>query len=172
MAWAIRHMVMDNPHSFFMPFGFGGMGYATAAVVGGKLGAMDRPVVSLSGDGGFLMTGLEVATATEYDIPAMWIVFNNAMQGMIYHGMRSLNPPAPEGMDSRFSKRVNFAKTAEGLGAIGVKIEKPGGLTRELVQDVIKEKRPAVFDIWMDAEVVPPFGSRIRTVERPFIISD
>jgi len=67
---------------------------------------------------------------------------------------------------------VNFAKTAEGLGAVGVKIEKTGGLTRELVQDVIRENRPALFDIWIDAEAVPPFGSRIRTVERPFIISD
>lgn len=175
MAWAIRYMVMDIPYSFFMSFGFGGMGYASAAVVGGKLGAMDstdRPVVSLSGDGGFLMTGLEIVTAVEYDIPAIWIIFNNAMHGMIYHGMRSLNPPAPEGIASRFSKRVDFAKTAEGLGAIGVKIEKKGGLTRELVQDVIRKNQPALFDIWIDDEAVPPFGSRIRTVDKPFIIRD
>ncbi len=167
MAWAIRYMVIDKPDSFFVPLGFGGMGHSTAACVGGKLAAPDRPVVSLSGDGGFLMTGLEVATAADYDVPAIWIIFNNAMHGMIYHGMRSLSPPCPEGISSRF-KRVDFAKVGEGLGAIGVKIEKPGGLTPELVQDVIKENRPAIFDIWIDGEILPPFGSRIKLIDKHF----
>ena len=167
MAWAIRYMIIDHPYSFFVPLGFGGMGYSTAACVGGQLAKPNRPVVCLAGDGGFLMHGLEVATAVEYNIPTIWIIFNNAMHGMIYHGLRSLSPPSPEGIPSRF-KRGDFAKMGEGLGARGVTIEKSGGLTPELVQDIIKENRPAIIDIWIDEEPVPPFGSRIKTIDRHF----
>lgn len=58
MAWAIRYLVMDAPYSFFVSLGFGGMGYAAAAPVGAKLAAPDLPVVSLVGDGSFLMNGV------------------------------------------------------------------------------------------------------------------
>jgi|GEM_PF-6080238 len=59
MAWAIRYMTIDKPYSFFMCMGFGGMGYAAAAPVGARLASGDHPVVSLVGDGGFLMNGME-----------------------------------------------------------------------------------------------------------------
>ncbi len=101
MTWAIRHMVIDRPYSFFTSLGFGGMGYATAAPVGAKLGAEDRPVVGLVGDASFLMHGMEVATAAEYDIPAIWIVFNDSpkdkyemhilARGAAHNGTVSLN---------------------------------------------------------------------------------
>ncbi len=167
MAWALRYMIIERPCSFFLPIGFGGMGYSTAACVGAKLAAGDRPVAALCGDGGFLMSGLEVATAVNHDIPAIWVIFNNAMHGMIYHGRRSFDPPVSEGIPTRF-KRVDFAKLGEGLGARGVRIEKPGGLTPELVQDIIAEKRPAVLDILIDEEAAPPFGTRIKTMDKHF----
>ncbi len=167
MAWAIRHLVMERPYSFFVSLGFGGMGYATAATVGARLASDDRPVVALAGDGGFLMNGTEIATAVNYDIPVVWIVFNNAMLGLVYHGRKLFKKPIPEGIPSRF-ERVDFAKVAEGLGARGIKIDKPGGITPDLINDVLASNRPTVLDVWIDEEAIPPVHSRIETVDKHF----
>ncbi|MBU0995450.1 MAG: thiamine pyrophosphate-binding protein [Proteobacteria bacterium] len=169
MAWTIRHMVVDEPYTYFVPLGFGGMGYATAAPIGGKLAIGDRAVVAFVGDGSFLMHGFEVATAVNYNIPAIWIVLNNAMHGMIYHGRKMFKEPVPEGIPSKF-KRVNFALIAEGMGARGIQIQNDGEITREWVKKmkILESKRPVVIDVIIDEEAVPPIGSRIETVIRHF----
>ena len=167
MAWAIQHMVISKPYSFFVALGFGSMGYAVAAPVGGKLAMPDRPVVAMVGDGSFQMNGFEVATAVENDVPVIWVVFNNAMLGMVYHGRRLFKTPIPDGLPPRF-KRVDFAKVAEGLGARGIRIDMDNPLTQELVDDIIETGRPTVLDVWIDDEVVPPIHSRIATVDKHF----
>lgn len=167
MAWAIRHMVISKPYSFFVSLGFGSMGYAVAAPVGAKLAVPDRPVVALVGDGSFLMNGFEVATAVDNKIPVVWVVFNNAMLGMVYHGRRLFKTPIPEGLPSRFS-RVDYAKVAEGLGAKGIKIDKDNPLTQELVNEIMTSGMPTVLDVWIDDQIVPPIHSRIATVDKHF----
>lgn len=123
MAWAIRHLNITEPYSFYVGLGFASMGFAAAASVGGKLAAGDRPVVALVGDGSFLMNGMEVATAVNYNIPVIWVVMNNSMLGMVYHGRKLAG--LPEGIESTF-KPVDFVKLAEGYGARGIRITKPG----------------------------------------------
>lgn len=167
MAWAIRHLSIDNPYSFFVSLGFGGMGHASAAPVGAQLAAPDRPVVALVGDGGFLMNGVEVATAVEYNLPVIWIVFNNAMFGLVYHGRKLFPQPIPEGLPSRY-RRVDFAQMAQGLGARGIKIDTPEQFTQEMVEGILAEKRPTVIDIRIDDEAVPPIHSRIKTMDKRF----
>jgi len=163
MAWAINRLVVEQPYSFFVPLGFGGMGYGTAAPVGAKLAAPDRPVVALVGDGGFLMNGLEAATAVNYSVPVVWIIFNNAMHGMIYHGRKMFERTVPEGIPSRF-KRVDFVSIAQGLGARGIKIDQPGGFTKKLADDILKTNVPTVVDVLVDEETVPPIGGRIKSI--------
>ncbi len=167
MAWAIRYLVMDTPYSFFVSLGFGGMGYAAAAPVGAQLAAPNRPVVSLVGDGSFLMNGVEIATAVNYKLPAIWIVFNNAMLGLVHHGRKLFREPIPEGLPSDF-ERVDFAKVAEGLGARGITIDTPGALTEELVGDILAQGRPTLLDVRIDEAAVPPIHSRIKTVDKHF----
>lgn len=163
MAWAINRLVMDQPYSFFVPLGFGGMGHGTAAPVGAKLAAPHRPVVALVGDGGFLMNGLEVATAVNHSIPVVWIIFNNAMHGMIYHGRRMFEKHIPEGIPSKF-QRVDFVSIAEGLGARGIKIDQPDSFTKKLADDILKTNVPTVVDVLIDEETVPPIGGRIKSI--------
>ena len=167
MAWAIRHMTIDRPYSFYVALGFGSMGYAVAAPIGGKLAMPERPVVAMVGDGSFLMNGYEVATAVNHDIPVIWVVFNNAMLGMVYHGRRLFKTPIPDGIPSRF-KRVDHAMVAEGLGARGIHIDKSNPITPELAQEIIRAGRPTVLDVWIDDEIVPPIHSRISTVDKHF----
>lgn len=167
MAWAIRYMTIDRPYSFFVSLGFGAMGYAVAAPLGGKLAVPERPVVAMVGDGSFLMNGFEVACAVNHDIPVIWVIFNNAMLGMVHHGRRLFNTPIPDGIPPRF-QRVDFAKIAEGLGARGIRIDKENPVTPELAQMIMNTERPTVLDVWIDDEVVPPIHSRIATVDKHF----
>ena len=61
----------------------GSMGYGTPAAVAAKLVHPERTVVCFAGDGCFLMTGQELATAAQYDLPVIWCVVNNGMYGTI-----------------------------------------------------------------------------------------
>jgi acetolactate synthase-1/2/3 large subunit len=66
------------PRSYFNSgTGFCTLGYAMPASIGAKLGRGDRPVVSITGDGGFMFTLPEIATAVEQGLPIVVIVWNN-----------------------------------------------------------------------------------------------
>jgi len=164
MAWAIRYLTITQPYSFYVGLGFASMGFAAAASVGGKLAAGNRPVVALVGDGSFLMNGVEVATAVNYNIPVIWVVMNNSMFGMVYHGRKLAG--LPEGIESTF-KTVDFVKLAEGYGARGIKITKPGEINRRMMAEIISSGVPTVLDVYIDPEDVPPIHSRIAALSNP-----
>ncbi|MCI5125046.1 MAG: thiamine pyrophosphate-binding protein [Candidatus Electrothrix sp. AR5] len=167
MAWAIHYMTIDQPGSFFISLGYGSMGYAIAAPVGACLAAPDQPVVAIVGDGSFLMNGFEVATAVNYKIPVTWVVLNNAMLGMVYHGRRLSKKVVPDAMDPCF-QRVDYVKIAEGLGARGIHIDGKEPLTSSLVEDIMTAQVPTVLDVWIDDQAVPPIHSRIKTMDTHF----
>ncbi len=171
MAWAIRYLNMKNPYSFFVALGFCSMGYAVAAPVGAKLAFPDRPIIALVGDGSFLMNGTEVATAVNYGIPVVWVVFNNSMLGMVHHGRKLFETPIPEGIPSGF-KQVDFAKMAEGMGARGITIKGPKRITRQMMNGILAKGQstgiPTVIDVHIDEKAVPPIHSRIETVDKHF----
>ena len=163
LAWAIRYIPITMPYSFYIGLGFASMGFATAASIGGKLASPDRPVVALVGDGSFLMNGMEIATAVNYNIPVIWVVMNNSMLGMVYHGRKLAN--IPEGIKSGF-KTVDFVKVAEGLGAKGIRITKPGEINKEMMDEIIAAGVPTLLDVIIDPEEVPPIHSRIASLEK------
>ncbi|MBI5211930.1 MAG: thiamine pyrophosphate-binding protein, partial [Nitrospirae bacterium] len=166
IAWAIRYVNAAKPYSFYVPLGFASMGYGVAAPIGAKLAAPERPVVAIVGDGGFLMNGMEVATAVNYNIPVIWVILNNSMLGLVYHGWKLLS--SPEGMPSRF-KQVDFVKVAEGLGARGIRITKPGEINKKMINDIISAGVPTVLDVIIDPEEVPPVKSRIEALDSVYI---
>ncbi|MDD3791892.1 MAG: thiamine pyrophosphate-binding protein [Candidatus Bathyarchaeota archaeon] len=161
VGWAIHYMQIRRPDSFICPFGLLTMGYSTAAAIGGKLAAPDRPVVSLVGDGCFLMNGMEIATAVSYDIPVVWIVQNNAKLGLV-HEMQKMS--LGEKTVTTTFKPIDAAKVAEGLGAKGYRISKPGEL-EALLPKVIKLNEPAVIDCTISDEVPPltPFVEGLKS---------
>jgi acetolactate synthase I/II/III large subunit len=163
MAWAINCLRIKAPYSFHVALGFASMGYAVAAPIGAKLAAGDRPVVTLVGDGSFLMNGMELATAVNYNIPVIWVIMNNAMLGMVYHGRKLAG--LPEGIESTFRK-VDFAKVAEGLGARAFRITKPGQINRKFMDEILEAGVPTVLDVIIDPEEVPPIQSRIAALEK------
>ena len=151
ICWAIHYMEFRRPDAFISAFGMLTMGYASAAVVGGKLAAGDRPVVALVGDGCFLMNGMEVATAVSHDIPVVWVVQNNAKLGLV-HELQKFS--LGDNTVATTFKEVNLAKVAEGLGAVGYRIEKPNEL-KELLPKAIASGKPTVIDCLIDPDEVP-----------------
>jgi len=154
VCWAIHYMKFRRPNSFITAFGLLTMGHGTAAAIGGKLAAGDRPVVALVGDGCFQMNGMEVATAVSHDIPVVWIVQNNAKLGLV-HELQKFS--LGENTVATTFKPVDLAKVAEGLGAVGYRISKPNEL-KELLPQAIASGKPTVIDCLVDPDEVPPLA--------------
>jgi acetolactate synthase-1/2/3 large subunit len=81
--WVIQFWRARRPRTLLNTWGFGAMGFGVCGVLGAKLAAPDRPCVAVCGDGGFMMRPDVLCTAVEYDIPAVWVIWNNFAYGAI-----------------------------------------------------------------------------------------
>ncbi len=75
--WLNQFCAPRRPDSLIGSMGFGPMGFGVGGALGAKLAAPDRPVVAVVGDGAFLMHANVLATAYEYQIPVVYVVWNN-----------------------------------------------------------------------------------------------
>jgi acetolactate synthase-1/2/3 large subunit len=75
--WYMQFWNARRPQSMLNSWGFSGMGFGAAGALGAKLAAPDRPVVAVTGDGCFTMVPHVLCTAVEYEIPVVWVVWNN-----------------------------------------------------------------------------------------------
>ena len=156
--WFMQFWRPKRAQSMLNSWGYSSMGFGVCSVMGAQLAAPERPCVSVCGDGGFSMTPYVVATAVEYDLPCVWVVWNNFSWAAIrdiqvgMFGGRELGTAF-----NRNSKPYNpdFAAWARACGADGVTITKSEDLAGAL-QQAIRNKRPCVLDVHVDAEVRPP----------------
>jgi len=72
-----QQLKCSKPGTFLTAGGMATMGFSPAAAIGAKLGAPDRKVICLVGDGGFLSVIGALTTAVELDVPVLWVLFNN-----------------------------------------------------------------------------------------------
>jgi len=158
LAWALHYMSFKRHDSFICPFGLLTMGYGISASIGGKLAAPDRPVVCIAGDGCFMMIGMEIATAVNFEVPVVWIIANNSKLGMV-HDLQSFS--LGDRPVATLFKQVDFCTVAEGLGAVAYRVEKPGQL-REILPQAIALNKPVVIDCVIDPSEVPPLESFIE----------
>ena len=75
--WYMQFWNARRPQTMLNSWGFSGMGFGAAGALGAKLAAPDRPVVAIAGDGCFTMVPHVLCTAVEYDIPVVWVIWNN-----------------------------------------------------------------------------------------------
>jgi acetolactate synthase-1/2/3 large subunit len=75
--WLLQLGKPKRPNSLIGSMGFGPMGFGVAGVLGANLAAHERPAVSVCGDGAFFMHASVLGTAVEYNIPVVWVVWNN-----------------------------------------------------------------------------------------------
>jgi acetolactate synthase-1/2/3 large subunit len=156
--WFMQFWKPKRAQSMLNSWGYSSMGFGVCSVMGAQLAAPERPCISVCGDGGFSMTPYVVATAVEYELPCVWVVWNNFSWAAIrdiqmgMFGGRELGTAF-----NREKKPYNpdFAAWARACGADGVTITKSEDLAGAL-QQAIRNKRPCVLDVHVDAEVRPP----------------
>ncbi|NCU18457.1 thiamine pyrophosphate-binding protein [Pallidibacillus pasinlerensis] len=127
-GWLHRYYRFREKHTYIGPTS-GAMGYGMPAALGAKLAYPDKTVVSLSGDGGFMMTIQEIETAVRYKIPIIALVFNNQMYGTIRMHQEIHYPERVIGTDLG---PVSFKDLAIHMGANGYVVETPEQFSKAL----------------------------------------
>ena len=82
-GWTSQHLPSYTPRSVLFPSGFAALGFALPAALGAKIAFPERQVVAVCGDGGFLFTAQELATAVQYGLAVVVLVFNDGSYGSI-----------------------------------------------------------------------------------------
>jgi len=142
-----------GPRRFLNPGGWTPMGWGPAAILGAKLAAPDKVCVSISGDGGFLMVCQEIVTAVEWNVPVIWLVFNDQALRAIRDGQKE----AYEGriIGTEFTQPTDFAAMARSMGALGIRVTHVDELSGAIDQ-AISYNRPCVIDLQVDQEAIYP----------------
>ncbi len=132
----------------------GAMGYGVPSGVAAKLAFPDRVVVSVSGDGCFLMNGQEIATAAQYDLKVLFLVFNNNMYGTIRMHQEREYPTRVHGTDLR---NPDFAALAKAYGLFGARVERSEEFPSALEQ-ALAQTTSALIEICVDPEAITTRG--------------
>jgi acetolactate synthase I/II/III large subunit len=137
----------------------GHLGWAFPAGLGAKCGVPERPVVTFTGDAGFWYHIAEVETAVRWKINAVTVVNNNSGGNQSKRGFdRAYGGTQTEQARELWTyNHVDFARLAEDMGALGIRIEKPSEIAGAL-ERALKADRPAVIDVVTDIDALAPLA--------------
>ena len=141
-SWCHHLLEVYEPATFHSPWGFCTLGFGLPAAIGAKLAQPRRPVVLLSGDGGFLFNCQELATAVECGLPLVMMVFNDRGYGVLRpqqmarygrtHAADLVNP--------------DFAALAKAFGAGALRVERLEDLPRNLTK-ALSQPAPCLIEV-------------------------
>jgi acetolactate synthase I/II/III large subunit len=157
--WIVQEWRPRGPGTLLQSWGFAAMGFGVAGVLGARLAAPSRAVAAVVGDGGFLMLPSAVATAVQYGLPAIWLVWNNGgfisirdqQRGYFGQELATSFRYAASGAPYR----CDFAAMARAMGADGMRAETAADLGAAL-KAALDSGHPTVIDVPVDAEVPQP----------------
>jgi acetolactate synthase I/II/III large subunit len=148
-GWPNRFLQYRRPGRQLGPTS-GAMGYGVPAAVGAKLVHPDRLVVGFCGDGGFLMTGQELATSLAEGVGPIILLFNNAMYGTIrMHQERRF----PGRIVGTALKNPDFTALARAYGAFAARVARTEDFAPAF-EEAAGAKRAAVIELAMDPEII------------------
>jgi acetolactate synthase-1/2/3 large subunit len=130
----------------------GAMGYGVPAAIAAKLVHPERTAVCFAGDGDFLMSGQELATAVQYDAPIVVIVVNNGMYGTIRMHQERHYPGRVIGTELA---NPHFAAFARSFGAVGEIVEDTAQFGPAMERSLASGK-PAVIEVRIDPQAITP----------------
>jgi acetolactate synthase-1/2/3 large subunit len=142
--WAAQYCGLDGPRRWITSGGLGTMGFGLPAAIGAQLGNRGKQVIAVIGDGGFMMTCQELATAVRYQVPVKVIIMNNRFLGMVRQWQELFH-------DNRRSQvecggPADFVKLAEALGARGLRTSDPKSLP-EFLREGLSAPGVVVMDV-------------------------
>jgi acetolactate synthase I/II/III large subunit len=157
--WAAQFISYENPGTWLNSGGLGTMGYAVPAAMGAKVGAPEKAVWAIDGDGCFQMTNQELATCALEGIPIKVAVINNGNLGMVRQWQTLFYDERYSNTDLGTHKHriPDFVKLAEALGCIGLRCETAADLDNTIAAAMAVTDQPVVIDfvVGKDAMVWP-----------------
>ena len=138
--WHVNHpkTYIDSGYSF-------NLGYAFPTGLGVKVAQPDRPVICMTGDGGFMFNSSELSTAVQYGVNVVTVIFRNDSYGNVARDLNEMFGGA-YGTDLH---NPDFVRFAESFGAVGMRADDPMEL-ETLIPLALEQQRPVLIDV--------PFG--------------
>ncbi|CAG8521197.1 4707_t:CDS:2 [Ambispora gerdemannii] len=142
--WAAQFFRWRYPSTMITSGGLGTMGYGLPSAIGAKVARPDNVVIDIDGDASFCMTGMELATAAQYNIGVKVLILNNDFQGMVkqwqdlfyeerYSETRMVNP--------------DFVKMAEAMHCKAMRIRTEDELPEKMAEFLEYNDGPIVCDV-------------------------
>lgn len=148
-GWATRFLNFSDGQRYIGPTN-GAMGYSVPAAVGAKITFPERMVVSMVGDGGFMMTGQEIATAFHHGVAPIVLLFNNQMYGTIrMHQEREY----PWRVSGTALTNPDFARWIDAFGGHGEVVSETAEFTPAF-RRAVESGRPALLELRMNPEQI------------------
>lgn len=147
--------------------GFASIGYGVPGAIGAKLGAPDRPVVAMTGDGGLNMSLGDLETARRMGLAFTAIVFNNAASGYVkalQHAMYGAGS-----YQSSDLAETDYAATARALGCNAIRVEDPAKLGAAIRAGIATRDVPTVLDVVVTrdpAHMLPAADNRTVQIKK------
>lgn len=141
-VWAARYLKMNGKRRLIGSFNHGSMANAFAQSIGAQVSHPDRQVVAMCGDGGFTMLMGDFITLTQQKLPVKVVVFNNGTLGFVEMEMKA------SGFLNTGTDLINpnFAKMAEAMGVLGIRVEDPNEIEGAL-KKAFAHKGPVLVDV-------------------------
>jgi acetolactate synthase I/II/III large subunit len=137
----------------------GHLGWAFPAGLGAKCACPDRPVITFTGDAGLWYHIAEIETAARWGINAITVVNNNASGNQSKRGFDRVygGTQTEQARELWTFSKVNFARIAEDMGALGMRVEKPADMGPALKQ-ALSANRPVILDVVTDIDALAPLA--------------
>jgi acetolactate synthase-1/2/3 large subunit len=135
----------------------GHLGWAFPAGLGAKCACPERPVVTFTGDAGFWYHIAEIETAARWNINAVTVVNNNGGGNQSKRGFDRVygGKQTDKAREMWTFRKMNFARLAEDMGALGIRVEQPSAFPAALAQALAAE-RPVIIDVVTDIDALAP----------------
>jgi acetolactate synthase-1/2/3 large subunit len=153
-----QQLATYGPGRFLTSGGLATMGFAPAAAIGAKIGAPDKTVICLVGDGGFLSVCGALTTAVELDVPVVWVIFNNFCFSTIrtvgttyFDNSYGTEFRTPDGEPYN----PDFPLLAKAFGVDAARVDDPGDLPAALTA-AITANRPYLLEVRTRGDVPMP----------------
>jgi len=147
-----RTLNFTEPKSFQRSRGGGSIGWGMPGPLGVKLGAPDRPVVAVVGDGSAMWSIQSLWTAAHYDIPVTYIICANAKYCQVKIMQKLLIGEKAKGRDLGINlgdPRIDFCQLAQAMGVHGQKVERPEEL-KEAFKSAFESGKPALVEVYIE----------------------
>jgi len=160
-AAAAHFLKIPEGVSTTIALGMGGMGYAIAAAIGAQMGEIqEKRTIVFCGDGAFMMTGLEIHTAVDYQLPILWVVFNNNMHGMCVTRQHLM---FGDRFEANVYSEINIMQIAKGFGdaekiwtACATNLMELEAALADYIS--YHRRKPGVLELKIAQEEMPPFA--------------